>query len=254
MADIKFDSGHGTLTSSTSSASKSTASTPSDGQDEQWPPPPAPLVGITKAYTTSTKIVANKNIKPHAQPPPPAGEVAAKPSQGFFNSKSNQDKSTPKAVLRRKTQKEKKLSDFEIKAELRKVVNPANPRIRYKIIKKIGSGASGTVFTATDQETKDKVAIKTMNLAQQPKSELIIREISVMKENQHPNLVNFLDSYLVDNELWVIMEYLEGGPLTDILTEMIMRESQIAAILKEIIQAIAFLHSKVGRFPSALEC
>lgn len=151
----------------------------------------------------------------------------------------------PKPMLRKKKNKTKTMTETEIKCALRQIVNPGNPRIRYKIVKKIGSGASGTVYTATDNETKVKVAIKTMNLAQQPKSELIIREILVMKENRHPNLVNFLDSYLVDNDLWVIMEYLEGGPLTDVLMETIMKESQIAAILLEMVKAISFLHSKV---------
>ena len=42
-----------------------------------------------------------------------------------------------------------------------------------------------------------------MNLANQPKKELIINEIAVMKHNRHINIVNYKDSYLVDDELWV---------------------------------------------------
>ena len=42
-----------------------------------------------------------------------------------------------------------------------------------------------------------------MNLSQQPKKELIINEILVMRENKHQNIVNYLDSYLVGEELWV---------------------------------------------------
>ena len=140
----------------------------------------------------------------------------------------------------------KSMTEDEIMARLRQIVNPNDPKEQFKIIKKIGSGASGTVFTAIDVETERKVAIKTMDLAQQPKKELIITEIMVMRENRHENLVNYLDSYLVGNDLWVIMEYLEGGAMTDVVTETIMSEAQMAAVCRETLKAIAFLHSKVS--------
>lgn len=63
--------------------------------------------------------------------------------------------------------------------------------------------ASGSVFTAIEIATGAEVAIKQMNLTQQPKKELIINEILVMRENKHPNIVNYLDSYLVGDDLWV---------------------------------------------------
>lgn len=63
--------------------------------------------------------------------------------------------------------------------------------------------ASGTVYTAIETSTGTEVAIKQMNLSQQPKKELIINEILVMRENKHQNVVNYLDSYLVGEELWV---------------------------------------------------
>ena len=63
-----------------------------------------------------------------------------------------------------------------------------------------------------------------------------------MKSSQHPNIVNYLDSYLVDSELWVVMEYLEGGALTDVVTETMLNESQIAGICKECLSALYFLH------------
>lgn len=39
-----------------------------------------------------------------------------------------------------------------------------------------------------------------------------------MRDYHHPNIVDMYDSFLVGDELWVVMEFLEGGALTDIVT------------------------------------
>jgi len=97
-------------------------------------------------------------------------------------------------------------------------------------------------MTAIDKDTDMLVAIKQMNLAQQSNKEFILNEILVMRENRHPNVVNYLDSYLVDNELWVVMEYLQGGSLTDIVVDTRMEECQIATVCREVLLALEFLH------------
>lgn len=95
--------------------------------------------------------------------------------------------------------------------------------------------ASGHVYVAKTLATGKKVAIKEMDLSNQPRKELIVNEILVMKESQHPNIVNYLDAYLVrSNELWVVMEYMEGGALTDIIENNTLEEDQIASICLEV--------------------
>lgn len=111
---------------------------------------------------------------------------------------------------------------------------------KYKNLNKIGQGASGGVYTATEVGSNKCVAIKQMNLEQQPKKDLIINEILVMKDSKHKNIVNFMDSYLRQGDLWVIMEYMEGGSLTDVVTFNLMSEGQIAAVCREVSHLSAF--------------
>lgn len=146
---------------------------------------------------------------------------------------------------RHKNSSKKQMSDGEVMNLLRDIVSPGAPESKYILGKKIGAGASGTVHLAnTKTKSSTEVAVKMMDLSQQPKKELIITEIQVMKTLQHHNLVNYLDSYLVDGNLWVIMEYLAGGPLTDVVTETIMDEGQIAAVCHECLCGLEFLHSR----------
>ncbi|ORY22445.1 kinase-like domain-containing protein [Naematelia encephala] len=137
------------------------------------------------------------------------------------------------------------MNEAQIMSKLRSVVSNEDPGQLYSKIKKVGQGASGLVFVAKTLATGKKVAIKQMDLAQQPRKELIVNEIIVMKESQHPNVVNFLDAFLVrSTELWVVMEYMEGGALTDVIENNKLEEDQIAAICLETCRGLQHLHSR----------
>ncbi|CAF0743419.1 unnamed protein product [Didymodactylos carnosus] len=104
--------------------------------------------------------------------------------------------------------------------------------------------AAGDVDLALDTKTNTKIAIKRMLWSKQPRKELIVSEINVMSQYRFRSIVNFLDCYLRPNELWIVMEYMQGGQLTQIVEQTILDEGQMAAITKECLEALRFLHSK----------
>ncbi|ORY95898.1 kinase-like domain-containing protein [Syncephalastrum racemosum] len=137
------------------------------------------------------------------------------------------------------------MTEAQIMDKLRSVVTRGDPNQLYKKLKRVGQGASGSVYVAVAHATNTKVAIKQMDLANQPRKELIVNEILVMKESQHDNIVNFLDSFLIGSkDLWVVMEYMEGGALTDVIDNNTMTEQQIATVCLETTAGLHHLHSQ----------
>ncbi|XP_037543627.1 serine/threonine-protein kinase PAK 3 [Nematolebias whitei] len=203
-----------------------------DDDDDELPPVIAPRPEHTKSIYT-------RSVMDPPKPTSPVKEVLTPPESQV------QPDNTSNTMYRHtdRQRKKSKMTDEEILERLRSIVSVGDPKKKYTRFEKIGQGASGTVYTAIDIATGQEVAIKQMNLQQQPKKELIINEILVMRENKNSNIVNYLDSYLVGDELWVVMEYLAGGSLTDVVTETCMDEGQIAAVCRECLQALDFLHS-----------
>ncbi|XP_069748962.1 serine/threonine-protein kinase PAK 3 isoform X2 [Narcine bancroftii] len=206
-----------------------------DDEDDDLPPPViAPRPEHTKSIFTRSVI---EPIVPVAPVKDVTTSPVTTPPENVSGLNSQLCRNTDKQ------RKKSKMTDEEILEKLRSIVSVGDPKKKYTRFEKIGQGASGTVYTAIDIATGQEVAIKQMNLQQQPKKELIINEILVMRENKNANIVNYLDSYLVGDELWVVMEYLAGGSLTDVVTETCMDEGQIAAVCRECLQALEFLHT-----------
>jgi p21-activated kinase 1 len=170
-----------------------------------------------------------------------AAPVSSQPSpqQQFAQQSDPQNIPLPSQQARvgpapRPRQRPRQSQGPDIVAKLNAICTNADPRLKYRDLNKIGQGASGGVFSAYENGSDRCVAIKQMNLEQQPKKDLIINEILVMKDSKHKNIVNFMDSFLVRGDLWVVMEYMEGGSLTDVVTFNIMSEGQIAAVCREV--------------------
>ncbi|KAI8377542.1 kinase-like domain-containing protein [Radiomyces spectabilis] len=134
-------------------------------------------------------------------------------------------------------------AEKQMMERLRSAVSPGDPKDLYHRIDRIGQGASGSVYLAIDRMTREKVAVKQMDLKKQTRLDLLINEIVIMKESRHENIVNFLDAFLVRNDLHVIMEFMEGGPLTDIIENNQLTEQQIATICFETIKGLHHLHT-----------
>ncbi|XP_021378467.1 serine/threonine-protein kinase PAK mbt-like isoform X2 [Mizuhopecten yessoensis] len=129
------------------------------------------------------------------------------------------------------------------RAALQMVVSQGDPRNDLDQFLKIGEGSTGIVCIATQRADGQKVAVKKMDLRKQQRRELLFNEVVIMRDYHHPNIVDMYSSFLVEDELWVVMEFLEGGALTDIVTHNRMDEVQIATVCRACLKALAFLHS-----------
>ncbi|EAW12496.1 serine/threonine protein kinase CLA4 [Aspergillus clavatus NRRL 1] len=217
-----------------------------NGTKAQGPPPsklPAPVQPVKPLNIANKQQTTNK------------GNV----SDGVRQAEAALSK---KAEPRHKEVRMSAMSENEVMDRLRSVVSKDNPNESYSKQRKIGQGASGSVYVARVKEhcvspvarelyrqygPRCQVAIKQMDLRSQPRKELIVNEIIVMKDSQHANIVNFLDSFLQEqsNELWVVMEFMEGGALTDVIdNNPVIQEDQIATICAETCRGLAHLHGQ----------
>ncbi len=86
---------------------------------------------------------------------------------------------------------------------------------RYRVLKEIGRGGFSKTHLCLDELLERKVVLKTLQPVSDREIDALLHEARALGRVQHPNVVTLIDADRVGEEVFLVMEFLEGGPLSD---------------------------------------
>ena len=120
------------------------------------------------------------------------------------------------------------------------------PEDRFGQLERIGRGSFGAVYRCTDLLNRETVAVKIIDLEQaEDEIDDIQQEIAVMSQCDSPYVTRYYGSYVSGTKLWIVMEYVGGGSVLDMMEAVgCLDEECIAAILHEVLRGLEYLHGE----------
>jgi len=125
--------------------------------------------------------------------------------------------------------------------------SPIDKRLnKYAKLEKIGEGTYGLVYKARDKVTNQLVALKKIRLESEDEGtpSTAVREISILKQLQHPNIVQLIEVIHTETSLTLVFEYLDQDlkNYLDACGEKGIDDYTIKSFLFQLLQGIAYCH------------
>lgn len=130
--------------------------------------------------------------------------------------------------------------------------DPSFTLSRFAIEKKIGKGQFSEVFQAVDRKTGTAVALKKISIFEMMDAKTRLdcyKEINLLQQLDHPNIIKHLGYFIASNDLYIILELAGGGDLSRLLSYFsskgsLLSEATIWKFFSQISSALAHMHDK----------
>ncbi|XP_033234903.1 serine/threonine-protein kinase 10 isoform X2 [Drosophila pseudoobscura] len=120
----------------------------------------------------------------------------------------------------------------------------SDPAEFWEMVGELGDGAFGKVYKAQHKEHRRFAAAKMCTLEDEENLSDHMVEIDILSEIKHPNIVELYEAFSLEDKLWMLIEYCDGGALDSIMVELEkpLTEPQIAYVCKHMTEGLTFLH------------
>lgn len=114
----------------------------------------------------------------------------------------------------------------------------------YRILERIDSGGEGTVFRARDRRNRQVVALKVLdrNLVDPAARDRLFRELEIGRRRIHPAVVRTLDHGESGGRLYLVMEFVEGRTLREVLREGVLPPPAALGIFLAVLDVVEAMH------------
>ncbi|CAK65074.1 unnamed protein product (macronuclear) [Paramecium tetraurelia] len=115
----------------------------------------------------------------------------------------------------------------------------------YEPIQFIGEGMSAKVFRSIEKQTNKAVAVKMIKQEfgrEEQALDIVRTEVKILQSLDHPNIIKVLEVYENDQTFWIVQEFVQGTPLSEILKQKLPTE-QIKMIMIGLLNTVSYLQS-----------